>query len=104
VGNTIASFLADSVGPLGAAQGGLITRSYDNGGFLPPGLSIAHNGTGAPEPVGGVPVQINIEIGSTGNATFDQVMLGWIKKTVKVNGGGDAQTAFGASNIKFVRR
>lgn len=26
--------------------------SYDSGGHLPPGLSIAHNGTGRPEPVG----------------------------------------------------
>lgn len=28
--------------------------SYDSGGYLPPGLSLAHNGTGKPEPVGGV--------------------------------------------------
>ena len=27
--------------------------SYDRGGFLPPGLSMAYNGTGRPEPVGG---------------------------------------------------
>jgi len=103
VGDRIAAFLAGSVGPLGMAQGGMV-RSYDSGGYLPPGLSIAHNGTGRPEPVGAVPITINIEIGSTGNATFDQLMLMWMKKTVKVNGGGDAQTAFGTSNIKFVRR
>lgn len=26
--------------------------SYDSGGYLPPGISLAHNGTGRPEPVG----------------------------------------------------
>ena len=31
---------------------GLYWGSYDQGGFLPPGLSLAVNGTGAPEPVG----------------------------------------------------
>ena len=30
----------------------LKAASYDSGGFLPPGLSLAYNGTGAPEPVG----------------------------------------------------
>ncbi|GAB7039699.1 MULTISPECIES: phage tail tape measure protein [Catenuloplanes] len=42
-----------------AALGGLVGKgsglpfgSYDAGGHLPPGLSIAHNGTGRPEPVG----------------------------------------------------
>ncbi len=34
------------------AAGGLV-RSYDTGGFLPTGLSLAYNGTGRPEPVGG---------------------------------------------------
>ena len=35
------------------AKGGLLpVRSYDSGGLLPEGFSIAHNGTGAPEPVG----------------------------------------------------
>jgi hypothetical protein len=32
-------------------KGGLV-QSYDRGGFLPPGLSMAYNGTGKPEPVG----------------------------------------------------
>lgn len=40
-----------------ARLGGLIPRlpfgSYDTGGFLPRGLSLAYNGTGAREPVGG---------------------------------------------------
>lgn len=33
-------------------QGVLPVNSFDQGGFLPPGLSVALNGTGAPEPVG----------------------------------------------------
>jgi phage-related protein len=33
------------------AKGGLV-QSYDRGGFLPPGLSMAYNGTGKPEAVG----------------------------------------------------
>ena len=36
----------------GFASGGLV-RSYDSGGYLPVGLSMAYNGTGKPEPVGG---------------------------------------------------
>ena len=32
--------------------GGLVGASYDTGGFLPTGLSLAWNGTGRPEPVG----------------------------------------------------
>jgi len=40
----------------GFAAGGLV-GSYDSGGYLPVGLSMAFNGTGRPEPVGGAPVQ-----------------------------------------------
>ncbi len=102
VGDVIGAYLAANLSPLGAAGGGLV---MDRGGYLKPGWNPPmYNGTGRPEPVGAVPVTINIEIGSTGNATFDQMMLAWIKKTVKVNGGGDTQDAFGASNIRFVRR
>lgn len=45
--------------PKGYALGGLIKGrgllpfgSYDSGGYLPTGISLAHNGTGRPEPVG----------------------------------------------------
>lgn len=47
-----------SLPPKGYSRGGqllslgLPVGSYDAGGFLPRGLSIAHNGTGRPEPVG----------------------------------------------------
>jgi hypothetical protein len=36
----------------GFSSGGLV-RSYDSGGYLPVGLSMAYNGTGKPEAVGG---------------------------------------------------
>lgn len=41
--------------PKGYARGGpaIKTASYDSGGYLPPGWSLAHNGTGRPERVGG---------------------------------------------------
>jgi len=52
-----------------ARNGGLIARrsgipfgSYDSGGFLPTGLSLAHNGTGRPEPVGAVARTYNITV------------------------------------------
>ncbi|HEX9991360.1 MAG TPA: phage tail tape measure protein [Acidimicrobiales bacterium] len=35
--------------------------SYDQGGWLPQGLSLAYNGTGAPEPVGMPNVNVNVE-------------------------------------------
>jgi hypothetical protein len=41
------------IGAARFARGGVVPyRSYDSGGYLPPGLSLAHNGTGRPEPVG----------------------------------------------------
>lgn len=41
----------DTVGVSALAAGGKIA-SYDQGGYLPEGLSLAYNGTGRPEPVG----------------------------------------------------
>ena len=45
----------DGLGGRGMWAGGKVVPkalSFDNGGMLPTGYSIAHNGTGAPEPVG----------------------------------------------------
>ena len=80
----------------GLAAGGKI-MSYDKGGALPPGMSLAYNGTGRPEPVGaaGTPVQVNLEFTGTGNAEFDSFMLKWMRQTVRVKGGGDVQQALG---------
>lgn len=35
---------------------------YDRGGYLPPGLTLAMNGTGRPEPVGGQEVHIHVHV------------------------------------------
>jgi hypothetical protein len=44
--------------------GGILSRlpfgSYDTGGFLPRGLSLAYNGTGAPERVGGGDIHVHL--------------------------------------------
>ena len=40
-------------GPVGAWQHEVNFGWYDRGGFLPPGVTVAYNGTGRPEPVGG---------------------------------------------------
>jgi hypothetical protein len=72
---------------------------YDNGGWLMPGLTMAYNGTGKPEPVGaaalGAQVNVSFELGSSGNATFDEFMLTWIREHARIKGGGSVQAAFG---------
>lgn len=42
---------------------------YDDGGYLPPGLSLAYNGTGRPEPVA-TPAQWNSLAGQNGGGAF----------------------------------
>jgi TP901 family phage tail tape measure protein len=61
------SFEPWHIEPMWAARGGLVPYgSYDRGGYLPKGLSLAYNGTGAPEPVGhGVgDVMVKVYIGN----------------------------------------
>lgn len=48
--------------PGGAEAHELSAGWYDRGGYLPPGLSLAYNGTGKPEPVGGAGATYNIHI------------------------------------------
>lgn len=76
------------------ARGGM--ASFDRGGTLSPGANTVWNGTGRDEnlvPEGGG-VNITFEVASSGTA-FDQFMVTWLKKNVKVRGGGDIQRAFG---------
>ena len=35
-------------------------KSYDQGGWLPPGLTMAYNGTGRPEAVGGAAIDSTV--------------------------------------------
>lgn len=70
---------------------------YDHGGWLKPGYTMAYNGTGAPERVVG-PGQgggVTLEISSSGNTTFDSMMLEWIRNNARIKGGGNVQKAFG---------
>jgi hypothetical protein len=80
-------------GILGGHYGG-----YDSGGFLPPGLSVAWNGTGRPEQVipgrrGGGAQKIVLEIRG-GHSQFEQFMTTFLKRFVQINGGGSAEAAF----------
>ncbi|HXJ28452.1 MAG TPA: NlpC/P60 family protein, partial [Streptosporangiaceae bacterium] len=94
--NGILTFLHSVSAPLGAAAGMKI-GSYDSGGHLPPGLSMAWNGTGRPEPVGfgGGPAAITLEVDDAGGSAFEQFMAMTIRKYVKVRSGGNVQRAFG---------
>lgn len=48
------NYIAQRYGdPIAAWNHELAYGWYDQGGFLPPGLTLAYNGTGSPEPVGG---------------------------------------------------
>jgi phage-related protein len=75
----------------GKAKGGIV--SYDQGGMLQPGLNLAYNGTGKPEPVGhGLVKEVRIIIDLEGG---DEDLKRRIRKITRVEGGGDVQVAFG---------
>ena len=84
--------------PVRAWQWHLSHGWYDKGGWLPPGLSLAYNGTGQPErvigPRGHGNPRITLEIRGSGSAP-DQFLADMIKRYVQVSGGGDVQVAFG---------
>jgi lysophospholipase L1-like esterase len=78
---------------------GVNSGTYDNGGWLQPGYTMAYNGTGQPEQVmgpnsGGGPM--TLEVVSGGQSAFEQFMLQAIRNWVRVKGGGDVQRAFGS--------
>lgn len=94
VGNTIGAYLASVIAPLGMAGGGRV-RSYDKGGWLAPGLTMAYNGTGRNERVGDGNITVTLEV-DAGSSGADQFLAQMIKKYVKVNGSGNVQKAYGA--------
>jgi hypothetical protein len=66
---------------------------YDEGGYLPPGLSLAYNGTGSPEPVGksagGNNYTINVHVAPGGNlAEAGRVTVNAIREFEKRSGKG----------------
>jgi hypothetical protein len=69
---------------MGYAQGGMVPFGhYDSGGYLPMGLSMALNTTGAPEPVGGGggPTHIHIEVG--GNQIAEAILPSIVSATAR---------------------
>lgn len=69
------------------------TQSFDEGGYLPPGLTLAHNGTGRPEPVGhGLDEAPRVIIDLRGD---DDDMIRRLRKRIQIDGGGDVQVALG---------
>lgn len=91
------NYIAQRYGTPGAAwQHELNFGWYDQGGWLPPGLSLAMNKTGAPERVVG-PGQgvLQLEVLPGGDSAFEQFMIHAIKYWVRIKGGGNVQTAFG---------
>jgi hypothetical protein len=95
IGDTISAYLASNLSPLGLANGGRV-KSYDSGGYLAPGLNLAYNGTGRPEPVGGpTQVDVRIELGdSFKRVGLTPAQAQDIKAYVRVNG-GNVQKSFG---------
>jgi hypothetical protein len=68
---------------------------FDSGGTLRPGYNGVWNMTGRPEPL--VPARgtgkLQIEwVGSNG----DDELTRWIRKNVRIRGGGDVQRAYGS--------
>lgn len=67
------------------AAGQVGIRVYDSGGFLPPGVSMAYNGTGRPEPVGaaaGQEVKVQLEWVGT-----DQGIFSALRQGIRTRGG-----------------
>ena len=61
------------------SKGG-IARSYDNGGMLPPGLSLAYNGTGRGERVG---AGATVAAGAVQVNFYGQVDAGTVEAKIK---------------------
>lgn len=82
-------------GMAGMARGGMM-QSFDSGGTLSPGFNPVWNGTGRDEHLvpAGQGASVIFQVSPSGNA-FDQFLTAWLKKNVRVKGGGSAQKAWG---------
>lgn len=69
----------------------LPAKSYDQGGYLMPGYTLAYNGTGSPEPVNAGPIRVIIDIEGG-----DEELRRRIRRMARIEGGGDVQVAFGS--------
>jgi phage-related protein len=68
---------------------------YDHGGRLRPGLTLAYNGTGRDEYVGGGAPRVVLEIRGVGGGKLDRAFTDWLTESVRIKGGGNVQVAFG---------
>lgn len=87
VASAIGADTDDTVGVTGLARGGVIPAgSYDSGGYLPTGWSLAHNGTGAPEPVG-LPTTTSLVVNVTveGSVTSESDLVDRISEAIRSN-------------------
>ncbi|WP_311132094.1 phage tail tape measure protein [Nonomuraea gerenzanensis] len=79
------------------ASGGVMPWSFDNGGMLPEGLSMVHNGTGAPEPLGNLdkmpPAEVQLIIDSAGGR-IDDLLVELLRRAIRVRG-GNVQSVLG---------
>lgn len=92
VASAIGANTDDLVGVTGLAKGGKIPAAmYDQGGLLPQGLSLAYNGTGAPEPVipakrlGGDGVTVNVTVNVEGSVTAESDLADRIAKAIRAS-------------------
>lgn len=65
-------------------------QTYDQGGYLPPGYTLAYNNTGSPEPIGAEPIVVEINLKGD-----DDEMIRRLRKQIKVRGGGNVQVVLG---------
>lgn len=65
-------------------------QTYDQGGWLAPGYTLAYNNTGGPEPIGAEPIVVTIDLKGD-----DKEMMRKIRKHVSIEGGGNVQVALG---------
>ena len=98
-GSDIRPSVVSQLAAMGYKYGGKV---MDHGGWLQPGWNPPmYNGTGAPEPIGGINPggTIVLEIsGSSGSGTFDAFLTQWLKNNVRVKGGGNVQKAWGRTH------
>lgn len=70
IGTGDASTIADLINQA-TDVGAINAASYDSGGYLPPGYTLAYNGTGQPERVGGGDTTVNVNVTGTFNNDND---------------------------------
>lgn len=94
-------------GPQGAAaheaafnwyhSGGRV-KSFDNGGWLGPGVTLASNMTGHAERVGNTPLKATLEVKGSGSMSeADRFMINWLQRIVRNHGGGSVELTFGSA-------